>query len=470
MKSKAFTLALAVVLTLGTVSGLSAEDSDLTTTDSLDDTGETLDSVDTEKYILTIDRSRYDRSLLEELGVSIRYEYDIIEGIAIEIPEGTVSSVEELGFVEEVEEDYVTDLPVLEGESSESESESYSGGDERVIAVLDTGIDNDHMDLQGEVVDSRDFTGSGPDDRNGHGTHVAGIAAGTGEADPDRAGVAPDASLMNVKVLGNDGSGRASDAIKGIEYSVENGADVIVMSLGVETECDGEDALSRAADNAVEQGVPTVVSAGNNGPDTHTITSPGCGQKVLTVGASQNRESIARFSSRGETDDGRIKPDIAAPGVSIYAPEAQTGSSYTSKSGTSMSAPYVAGAVALLQSEEPGREPSHYFGELVETAYTLDESQTSEGDGRINITAALEESSGEEDVENDREDPGPQDAADSNPAEDDGSKDSGDDREKDSSKEDTNRDSNSTEGEPTKKLFSLYLQEFLTAFLDLFSL
>lgn len=400
MRFKTITLALATILLLGTASSLTIKDYNLTnnTTEGSGD----LEEVDSGKYILTIDRSEYDSSALKDLGVSIRYEYSIIDGVAVEMPEDAVSSVEQLEFVEKVEEDLVTNLPVLEGESSESESESYSGGDGKVIAVLDTGIDTDHVDLDEEVVHSKDFTGSGPEDRHGHGSHVAGIAAGTGEGNPDYRGVAPDTSLMNVKVLNDDGSGRASDAIKGIEYAVENNADVITMSLGVQTECDGEDALSRAADNAVEQGVPTVVSAGNKGPDSQTITSPGCGHKVLTVGASQNKEEIARFSSRGETDDGRIKPNIAAPGVNVYAPEAQTENRYTSKSGTSMSAPYVAGAVALLQSDEPGREPSYYFKILTKNTFTLGESPTAEGDGRVNITAALNRDGTKESTDNGR--------------------------------------------------------------------
>lgn len=348
--------------------------------------GEEIDTRETEKYILFVDYDIFDSSVLEELDAEIRYEYSIIDGVAVEAPKEVVDNLESLDFIESVEPDPITTIPLPEDEGSGENTESYSGGEGSVIAVLDTGIDDNHVDLEGEVVEHRDFTGSGQEDRHGHGTHVAGIAAGRGEGSPEYTGVAPEADLMNVKVLHDDGSGRASDAIRGIEYSVENHADVIVMSLGVETECDGTDPLSQAADNAVEEGIPTVVSAGNSGPDYQTITSPGCGNRVLTVGASGNNQ-VASFSSRGETDDGRMKPEIVAPGVNIYAPESGTRDSYTSKSGTSMSAPYAAGAVTLLFDEYNG-EPAEYFEALTETAYSLNTDERAEGSGQINITAA----------------------------------------------------------------------------------
>jgi len=403
-----------MLLSIGTVSALTDEtteelNSNLDTnldSGELEDNHQDSSPVEFEKYILMIDRERYQPSQLRDVGADIRYEYSIIDGVAVEVPVHAEASLENLDFVESVEPDLVTSLPTLDGSSSEGSGESYDGGDGLVISVLDTGIDDSHLDLQGQVVDHRDFTGSGPEDRHGHGTHVAGIASGTGEADSRYTGVAPETGLMNVKVLNDDGSGRVSDAIQGIDYSVENNADVIVMSLGVQTECDGSDPLSQAADNAVEQGVPTIVSAGNEGPDSQTITAPGCGHQVFTVGASGS-DSVASFSSRGATDDGRIKPNLVAPGVNIFAAEAGTESDYVSKSGTSMSAPYVAGAVALLANENES-DPDEYFDVLSRTAYSLDEDENSQGSGQINISAALIEHS--EETHSDGDDAGEEDS------------------------------------------------------------
>lgn len=390
---RSFTLLFVLLLFLTASQGLSLTDnigetlSDDNETGVEDSINEGLDVGEREKYILLIDRSDYSASELQDLGIEIRYQFNIIEGIAVEMPSDLADVVAQIDFIKSVEPDPVTSLPIFEGESSEKESESYSGGSGHVIAVLDTGIDDKHIDLEGEVLDHKDFTGSGVEDRHGHGTHVAGIAAGTGQANSEYIGVAPEASLMNVKVLSDDGSGHASDAIKGIEYAVDNGADVIVMSLGVITKCDGTDPLSQAADNAVEQGVPAIIAAGNEGPNSETITSPGCGHKVFTVGASGNGQ-VASFSSRGATSDGRIKPNVVARGVNIYAAEAGTSSDYVSKSGTSMSAPYVGGAVTLLMDEYDG-EPDDFFEALSDTAYTLDAGSNSEGSGQVNISAAL---------------------------------------------------------------------------------
>lgn len=345
-------------------------------------------------YLLEVNPDTYDRSILEELGVEIKYEYDIVNYVAVEASETTISQVESQDPVKDIENDLPTFLPVREGNGDDSDRGNTEGGDGTVIAVLDTGIDDSHADLEGEVREHKDFTGSGPNDRHGHGTHVASIAAGKGEATPEYRGVAPEAKLMNVKVMDDSGQGQMSDAIKGIDYAVNNGADIIVMSLGAETECDGSDPLSRAADNAVEEGVSVVVSAGNNGPDSRTITAPGCGHKVFTVGASHREESVPDFSSRGPTADDRLKPDVVAEGVNIMAAEAGTQSSYTSKSGTSMSAPYVAGGVAILQDQEPDKTPSEYFQAFSETTFTLDESRYAEGQGNVNVTAAENKMSG----------------------------------------------------------------------------
>lgn len=437
-------LLLGILVLLTAVQGLSLDDGlvDSSLNEASETTKETVNDLqdsttgEREKYILMIERSNYRPQVLQDLGIEIRYQYSIIDGVAVEMPSGLADVLDEIEFVESVEPDPITSLPVLETEESENEPESYSGGENRVIAVLDTGIDNNHLDLENEVVGNQDFTGSGPEDRHGHGTHVASIAAGTGAGNSRYAGVAPEASLLNVKVLGDDGSGRASDAIKGIDHSVENNVDVIVMSLGVKTECDGTDPLSQAADNAVEEGFPVIVAAGNEGPNSGTITSPGCGHQVLAIGASGNNQ-VSSFSSRGPTADGRIKPDIVAPGVDVYAAEAGTSSSYISKSGTSMSAPYAAGATVLLMDEWEN-DPSGYFEALTDTAYSLNAGENSEGSGRINITSALNYHQRQSRTDND--DPG-SDSAEDNQNNEDGSAKNGQE-EKDSS----NNDQGLTEG------------------------
>jgi serine protease AprX len=342
-----------------------------------------------EQYLVTVVTEKYDRRTVEEDGFEVRYEYDIIDAVAVRSAGGSVDVLAAQDAVTGIDDDIPTFLPVQDGNGDDSSrDESPGGGDDVLIAVLDTGIDDAHVDLDGEVTDEQDFTGTGPDDRHGHGTHVASIAAGTGDGQSRFSGVAPAAELMNVKVMDDSGSGRISDAIQGIDYAVNNGADIIVLSLGAETECDGSDPLSQAADNAVEQGVAVVVSAGNNGPDTETLTAPGCGHKVYTAGASDREETVPDFSSRGPTTDGRDKPDAVAEGTNIMAAKQGTSDGYTSKSGTSMSAPYIAGGIAVLMDEKPGKPPETYFQTTTDTAFSLGEPPTAEGAGNTNITAA----------------------------------------------------------------------------------
>jgi subtilisin family serine protease len=137
------------------------------------------------------------------------------------------------------------------------------------VAVVDTGIDKRHPDLLGKVIAEKDFSyEEKTDDLYGHGTHCAGIIAGSGSASGGKyIGIAPGASLINAKVLGGYGMGWESNAIVGIEWAVDVGADVISMSFGANIwPPDGRDPLSKAANAAVDKGVVVVNSAGNSGP------------------------------------------------------------------------------------------------------------------------------------------------------------------------------------------------------------
>ncbi|MFK4064968.1 S8 family serine peptidase, partial [Streptomyces sp. NPDC029674] len=227
------------------------------------------------------------------------------------------------------------------------------------IAVLDSGVDADHPDLKGQILAEKNFSGS-PDaeDRYGHGTHVASTAAGTGAKSGGKLkGVAPGAKLLNGKVLGDEGEGEDSGVIAGMEWAAAEGADVVNLSLGG-YDSPGVDPLEATVNKlSAGKGILFAISAGNEGAP-ETVGSPGTADAALTVGAVDDNDKLADFSSQGpRVGDGAIKPDVTAPGVDITAAAApgsiiekevgQSPEGYLTISGTSMAAPHVAGAAAL---------------------------------------------------------------------------------------------------------------------------
>jgi subtilisin family serine protease len=336
------------------------------------------------------------REELINLGAIIKYEYNIIDAVALSVDTLQLDKIAELSFVKRVEFDAPTKVVLAQSTTQIGASRVWISheveGEGITIAVLDTGIDDDHADVK-NVVKEQDFTGEGTDDENGHGTHVASTAAGTGAVSGGaNKGVAPKAKLIDVKVLNRLGSGVMSDTIAGIQYAVLNDADIISMSLGADIPCNGLDATSLASDAAVRQGVHVIVAAGNTGPLPGTIGSPGCAINVVTVGAVDRLDNMAVFSSRGPTLDGRTKPDIVAPGVLILA--AQTKGTYTAKSGTSMATPHVSGVVALILSQNPGLTPEQLKNVLIDTALDLGQDKNSQGAGRIQAYEAFIEGTG----------------------------------------------------------------------------
>ena len=235
---------------------------------------------------------------------------------------------------------------------------SYSATDV-VVAILDTGIDAAHVDLDGgKVIGWRDEINGRTTayDDHGHGTHVSSIATGTGEGNSAYRGVAPGAALVGIKVLDANGSGTTTGIINGINWMIANkstyGIRVANMSLGASGCFDGTDSLAVAVNNAVANAISMAVAAGNEGPGTCTVGTPGVARDAITVGAlydpGEKGWVLAEFSSRGPTADGRIKPDIATPGRYITAAQANSGSGYVTYSGTSMATPFLAGVVALM--------------------------------------------------------------------------------------------------------------------------
>lgn len=220
-----------------------------------------------------------------------------------------------------------------------------TGTPETVVAVLDTGIDQDHPDLATQIKANANFTKSPtPDDLHGHGSHVAGIAAAAGNNGEGVAGVAFGASLMNVKVLDDSGNGSCSRAAQGIVWAVDNGARVLNLSFGGPAGCDAQ---ARAVRYAAERGVLVTAAAGNVGSEEASY--PGRYDEVIAVAASDRSDGLASFSNRGSW------VDVAAPGVGILSTLPNHEAAYSVRdygymSGTSMAAPMAAGAAAVLWS------------------------------------------------------------------------------------------------------------------------
>jgi len=312
------------------------------------------------------------------------------------------------------------------------------------VAIIDSGITAYHDDLyrpfggssRTRVAHFRDLTldprlrgATRAHDPFGHGTHVAGIIAGSGfDSDGKRMGIAPRASLVGLKVLDDDGNGYVSDVIAAFDYAiaVKDRYNIRVINLSVGAgvfESYETDPLALAARRAVEAGIVVVTAAGNLGHDAggqrqfHGITSPGNAPWVLTVGASSHQGTTGRgddvvtpFSSLGPTwIDFDLKPDLVAPGYgteslvdpfsTLYATQADyllTGTvplghfPYLSLSGTSMSAPVVAGTVALMLQANPQLTPNAVKAILQYTAQLLPDTHPfAQGAGLLNAKGAV---------------------------------------------------------------------------------
>ncbi|AOS64657.1 S8 family serine peptidase [Actinoalloteichus hymeniacidonis] len=278
--------------------------------------------------------------------------------------------------------------------------EAGFSGEGATIAVLDTGYDAEHPDLTEVVVDAADFTGSsvGVTDINGHGTHVASTAVGTGAAsDGAHRGVAPEADLLVGKVCGDDGWCPDDAVIAGMEWAAGNDVAAANLSLGGWA-TDGTDPLSEALNAITEQsGTLFVVAAGNNGGEV-MVGSPAAADAALAVGSVTKDDEQSEFSSRGpRLGDHAVKPDITAPGSDIIGaraagtmPDQPADEAYTTQSGTSMASPHVTGAAAILAAQHPEWQAAELKAALTGSAEPLPGLDTTEqGSGRLDVANAV---------------------------------------------------------------------------------
>ena len=282
------------------------------------------------------------------------------------------------------------------------------------VAVIDSGVDYRNPDLGGssssqkfnsKVVGGYDFINNDDDpwDDNKHGSHVAGIIAGNGSLK----GVAPDARIYAYKVLDSNAFGSyaailsALDAVIATRYDQNTSNDISIVNLSVgvycgtySSNCGPDDILSLAVDNATNNGIISVVAAGNSGPNPGTINSPGTARKAITVGSINKSKSMSSFSSRGPVVEGNLtlqKPDILAPGESICSAKssAYTGlecfdSNHVILNGTSMASPHVAGMAALIKQKYPSLNASEIKNLLTQNTTNLGFDLNSQGKGMLN--------------------------------------------------------------------------------------
>jgi len=267
------------------------------------------------------------------------------------------------------------EIPGLTG-NADGDPTTYSKND-MVVAVLDSGIDTTHQDFaNGKLLAFKDFVNgqTAPYDDNSHGTLVASIL--TGEGNGHFQGVAPGAALVSVKVTAADGVANLDNEIAGLDWVIANKAlyniRVVNMSLGTPGCWGAAEPVEQAVARAVAAGIVVVAAAGNGGPGTCTVKLPGAAPDAIAVANMADTGASGFYlspdSSRGPTADGRIKPDISAPGVNIGGAVFGTGNGYDFASGTSMSSPFVAGVVLLMLQENPSLTPAQVKSILMSTA------------------------------------------------------------------------------------------------------
>lgn len=244
------------------------------------------------------------------------------------------------------------------------------------IVLLDTGV-YPRDEVKRKIVLFKDYVNGMPFpyDDNGHGTHIAGILCADKKYN-DFSGIAPDAQLIVLKVLDSRGNGKTADTINALKWIIDNyelyNIKLVNFSIGytLNSNISEQERLLEYIEKIWDLGIIVVVAAGNNGPNSNTVTVPGISKKVITVGAMEN----AKFSGKGPTDACVIKPEILAPGVNIYSLRNES-DGIARRNGTSMATPIVCGALALALEKNPKLTPAQLKLLLYQTVREIPEKR-----------------------------------------------------------------------------------------------
>lgn len=356
---------------------------------------------DRHHFIIEISGWRTDKvaAVIEANQGQIHRELKLMPSFAVELPYFSLEELAHLQYVKKIWHDAPvairldTAVPAVGGLKIQ---ELGFTGQGVVVAVLDTGI-HPHPDLiipQNRIASWCDLVNQkdNPYDDHGHGTHVAGIIAGSGRSSRGRyKGIAPEATLVGIKVLDDEGQGSISGVLAGIEWCLDHLANlkikVINLSFGTTAqESYHFDPLCRATTIAWQKGITVCTAAGNQGPGQRIIDVPGINPRVITVGNVDDRRTLTgndKASGRGLAIANVIKPDILAPGTEITSLKIAGG--YQTLTGTSMSTSLVSGAIALMLQKWPKLTPDQIKYLLVKNARPLGQGANQEGAGVLGL-------------------------------------------------------------------------------------
>ena len=359
-----------------------------------------LNSGETKCVIFVSDEGQARREL-EPYSSSILYSYPFISGYGAVVNVHTLDDLSRLPCVKAIAPHTTVSACYMPPTSSVGAELLYKEGiygEGVTVAVIDTGV-KPHIDLMMPRmrIEFCDFIGGekAPYDDNGHGTAVSSILCGNGLVSGGIfRGLAPKADLIALKAIGSGGEGGTFSILEAMQWCYSNrekyGIKVICMSFGSDP-VDGVDPLSLGAEALWKSGITVVASAGNDGPKSGTVKSPGVCPNIITVGGadfSGGKTVVADFSSRGFKDK-QNKPDIIAPSVDIACCGIE--SDYIALSGTSMAAPIVSGAAALMLSKNPALTPDRIKEILLSTASAVDADKSAAGYGLLDLRGVLDE-------------------------------------------------------------------------------
>ncbi len=371
------------------------------------------------QLILKCNMTKAKELLISEIA-TLKYRLPAINSYVVELYEKDLPKLKNIDGLEAVYENTKITAQMNNAKRILKTDFAYKkgySGKNITIAFLDTGIAplKDFTYPSNRILAFKDFINNKtePYDDNGHGTHVAGICAGNGTMSNGKyAGIAPMANIISIKTLNNKGSGNSSDVLAGIQWVIDNAKryNIRIANLSIGTEPQAsDDPLVKAVEYAWDKGIIITTAAGNNGPKSGTITSPGISKKVITVGTSNDNNlvsisgtSVINFSGRGPTSECVIKPDILAPGTDIVSCLTPTPYSegkdelkkidehYMKLSGTSMSTPMIAGSIALLLEKCPNMTPDDVKYALKCSAIDLNYPKNRQGWGIIDVEKLIE--------------------------------------------------------------------------------